>query len=54
MYDAVYEAKQFVSAAIANGWALNEFVGPVMHGAKSRFGAPAVEVIELTKEPVNI
>ena len=47
VYDAVYEAKQFVSAAIANGWALNEFVGPVMHGAKSRFGAPSVEVIEL-------
>ena len=47
VYDAVYEAKQFVSAAIAHGWALNEFVGPVMHGAKSRFGAPSVEVIEL-------
>ena len=47
VYDAVHEAKQFVSAAIANGWALNEFVGPVMHGAKSRFGAPSVEVIEL-------
>lgn len=47
VYDAVHEAKQFVSAAIAHGWALNEFVGPVMHGAKSRFGAPSVEVIEL-------
>lgn len=45
--EAVYEAKEFVSAAIANGWALNEFVGPVMHGAKSRFGAPAIEITEL-------
>ena len=53
VYDAVYEAKQFVSAAIANGWALNEFVGPVMHGAKSRFGAPVVEVIELTNDTVK-
>ena len=53
VYDAVYEAKQFVSAAIANGWALNEFVGPVMHGAKSRFGAPSVEVIELTNDTVK-
>jgi pyridoxine kinase len=53
VYDAVYEAKQFVSAAIANGWALNEFVGPVMHGAKSRFGAPLVEVIELTNDTVK-
>lgn len=50
VYEAVYEAKQFVSAAIAHGWALNEFVGPVMHGAKSRFGAPSVEVIELTND----
>lgn len=53
VYDAVYEAKQFVSAAIANGWALNEFVGPVMHGAKSRFGAPFIEVIELTNDTVK-
>lgn len=45
--EAVYEAKEFVSAAIANGWALNEFVGPVMHGAKSRFGAPSIEITEL-------
>ena len=42
--ESVFEAKQFVSAAIANGWALNEFVGPVMHGAKSKFGAPEIEV----------
>ena len=53
VYEAVYEAKQFVSAAIAHGWALNEFVGPVMHGAKPRFGAPSVEVIELTNDLVK-
>ena len=51
---SVLEAKQFVSAAIANGWALNEFVGPVMHGAKSRFGAPSVEIIELENESLSI
>lgn len=45
--EAVIEAKEFVSAAIAHGWALNEYVGPVMHGAKSRFGAPAVTVTEI-------
>lgn len=42
--EAVIEAKEFVAAAIAHGWALNDYVGPVMHGAKSRFGAPVVEV----------
>lgn len=45
--DSVIEAKEFVSAAIAHGWALNEYVGPVMHGAKSRFGAPHVTVTEI-------
>ena len=45
--DAVIEAKEFVSAAIAHGWALNEYVGPVMHGAKSRYGAPVVTVTEI-------
>lgn len=42
--ESVFEAKQFVSAAITHGWALNDFVGPVMHGAKSRFGAPEITV----------
>jgi pyridoxine kinase len=42
VYESVIEAKKFVSAAIANGWKLNEYVGPVMHGAKNRFGAPEV------------
>lgn len=31
--DAVSAAKQFVTAAIKHGWKLNEYVGPVMHGA---------------------
>ncbi len=42
--EAVIEAKEFVTAAIKHGFALNDFVGPVMHGAKPRFGAPTVEV----------
>lgn len=42
--DSIIEAKEFVSAAIKHGWALNDHVGPVMHGAKSRFGAPKVTV----------
>lgn len=45
--EAVLEAKKFVSAAIANGWKLNEYVGPVMHGAKNRFGAPEVTISEI-------
>lgn len=40
--ESVFEAKKFVTAAIANGWKLNEYVGPVMHGAKNRFGAPEI------------
>lgn len=31
--DAVSHAKDFVSAAIAHGWKLNQYVGPVKHGA---------------------
>src|SRR5690606_16771599 len=45
--ESVIEAKEFVAAAIANGWKLNEYVGPVMHGAKSRFGAPEVTIEEV-------
>ena len=47
--EAVIEAKEFVSAAIKHGWALNEHVGPVMHGAKSRFGSPKVTVTTISK-----
>lgn len=42
--EAVFEAKEFVAAGIEHGWKLNEFVGPVHHGAKSRFGAPEVTI----------
>lgn len=45
--DAVVEAKQFVAAGIRHGWKLNEFVGPVYHGAKPRLGAPEVTVTKL-------
>lgn len=36
VHDAVKAAKTFVAAAIANGWKLNEYVGPVMHGAYNK------------------
>ena len=45
--ESVFEAKKFVSAAIAHGWKLNEYVGPVMHGAKNRFGAPEITTSEV-------
>lgn len=44
---AVCEAKKFVTAAIANGWKLNEFVGPVLHGAKNKYGAPEITSTEI-------
>lgn len=34
--EAVREAKKFVTAAIRHGWKLNEYVGPVMHGAYNK------------------
>lgn len=37
VFDAVVKAKEFVSSAILKGWKLNEFVGPVMHGAYNRY-----------------
>lgn len=36
--EAVTNAKQFVNAAIKHGWKLNQYVGPVMHGAFNKFG----------------
>lgn len=36
IYDAVFNSKKFVTSAIQHGWKLNEFVGPVMHGAYNR------------------
>lgn len=34
--EAVIAAKDFVHAAITHGWKLNQFVGPVMHGAYNK------------------
>lgn len=34
--DAVSSAKDFVTSAIKHGWRLNEYVGPVMHGAYNK------------------
>ncbi|MDN4606063.1 bifunctional hydroxymethylpyrimidine kinase/phosphomethylpyrimidine kinase [Sporosarcina highlanderae] len=45
--EAVIEAKRFVSAAIANGWKLNEYVGPVMHGAASRVGTTEITATQI-------
>lgn len=45
--EAVAEAKKFVTAAIINGWKLNQFVGPVFHGAKNKFGAPEITITEI-------
>lgn len=45
--DAVLNAKIFVATAIQHGWKLNEYVGPVMHGAASKFTKPEVRVTEL-------
>ncbi|MET3575729.1 bifunctional hydroxymethylpyrimidine kinase/phosphomethylpyrimidine kinase [Bhargavaea ullalensis] len=45
--DAVLEAKKFVAAAIQHGWQLNQFVGPVLHGAKNQFETPEVTVKEI-------
>jgi pyridoxine kinase len=35
--EAVQNAKTFVTAAIKHGFKLNEYVGPVMHGAYNRY-----------------
>ena len=45
--EAVVEAKEFVAAGIQHGWKLNQFVGPVYHGAKPRLGAPEVTITEV-------
>ena len=34
---SVTDAKAFVNAAIKHGWKLNEYVGPVMHGAFNKY-----------------
>lgn len=47
--DAVIHAKGFVAAAIKQGWRLNEFVGPVMHGAYNKYPdlRPAVKQVKI-------
>ncbi|API92746.1 hydroxymethylpyrimidine/phosphomethylpyrimidine kinase [Virgibacillus pantothenticus] len=35
--DSVTAAKNFVTAAIKHGWKLNEYVGPVRHGAYNKY-----------------
>lgn len=45
--DAIIHAKAFVASAIKNGWKMNDFVGPVDHGASNR-----IEKIEVYTEEV--
>lgn len=45
--DAVIAAKAFVASAIKNGWKMNDFVGPVDHGAFNRVEHINVEVTEV-------
>lgn len=45
--DAVVNAKAFVASAIKNGWKMNDFVGPVDHGAANRIEKIDVDVNEI-------
>lgn len=45
--EAVIAAKAFVASAIKNGWKMNDFVGPVDHGAFNRVEQIDVEVTEV-------
>ncbi|MDO5375088.1 bifunctional hydroxymethylpyrimidine kinase/phosphomethylpyrimidine kinase [Staphylococcus rostri] len=45
--EAVINAKAFVASAIKNGWKMNDFVGPVDHGAYNRIEKIDVEVTEI-------
>lgn len=45
--DAVINAKAFVASAIKNGWEMNDFVGPVDHGAANRIEKIDVDVKEI-------
>lgn len=45
--EAVINAKAFVASAIKNGWKMNDFVGPVDHGAYNRIEKINVEVTEI-------
>lgn len=44
---AIIAAKAFVASAIKNGWKMNDFVGPVDHGAYNRIEQINVEVTEV-------
>ncbi|MCE5130565.1 bifunctional hydroxymethylpyrimidine kinase/phosphomethylpyrimidine kinase [Staphylococcus saprophyticus] len=45
--EAVIAAKAFVASAIKNGWKMNDFVGPVDHGAYNRVEHVDVEVTDV-------
>lgn len=45
--EAVIAAKAFVASAIKNGWKMNDFVGPVDHGAYNRIEHIDVKVTEV-------
>lgn len=45
--EAIIAAKAFVASAIKNGWKMNDFVGPVDHGAYHRIEHIEVEVTEV-------
>ncbi|UEX91194.1 bifunctional hydroxymethylpyrimidine kinase/phosphomethylpyrimidine kinase [Staphylococcus ratti] len=45
--EAVINAKAFVASAIKNGWKMNDFVGPVDHGAANRIEKIDVDVTEI-------
>ncbi|HCT0471474.1 TPA: bifunctional hydroxymethylpyrimidine kinase/phosphomethylpyrimidine kinase [Staphylococcus pseudintermedius] len=45
--EAVINAKAFVASAIKNGWKMNDYVGPVDHGASNRVEQIEVEVTEI-------
>lgn len=45
--DAVVNAKAFVASAIKHGWKMNDFVGPVDHGAYNRIEKIDVDVKEV-------
>ena len=45
--EAVIAAKAFVASAIKNGWKMNDFVGPVDHGANRRVEQIDVQVTEV-------
>ena len=45
--EAIIAVKAFVASAIKNGWKMNDFVGPVDHGAYNRIEQINVEVTEV-------